>query len=120
MENYVSIVKVENNLSVCFYNSSEKVVAIAKKMNEINEDAYMHGYNWEAFFNYYLPEYAPDVLEGMGSDPEAGMYVAYYTLSPETEARAEKLVQVITNLIENEELLYQIIENEGNNISWDN
>lgn len=55
MEKYVSIVKVENNLSVCFYNSSEKVVAIAKKMNEINEDAYMHGYNWEAFFNYYLP-----------------------------------------------------------------
>lgn len=67
MENYVSIVKIENNLSVCFYNSSEKVVAIAKKMNEINEEAYMHGYNWEAFFNYYLPKYAPDVLEGMGS-----------------------------------------------------
>lgn len=76
MENYVSIVKIENNLSVCFYNSSEKVVAIAKKMNEINEEAYMHGYNWEAFSTIiYLM--LPDVLEGMGSDPEAGMYVAY-------------------------------------------
>ncbi|MBC2184610.1 hypothetical protein HCB28_00290 [Listeria sp. FSL L7-0253] len=120
MGKYVSIVKVKNNLSVCFYNSSEKVVAIAKKMNEINEDAYMHGYNWEAFFNYYLAKHAPDVLEGMDSDPEAGMYVAYYTLSPETEARAEKLVQIITNLIENEELLYQIVKKEGKQIDWDN
>ncbi|MBC1548784.1 hypothetical protein HCJ28_02365 [Listeria sp. FSL L7-1434] len=120
MGKYVSIVKVENNLSVCFYNSSEKVVAIAKKINEINKDAYMHGYNWEAFFNYYLAKHAPDVLEGMDSDLEAGMYVAYYTLSPETEARAEKLVQIITNLIENEELLYQIVKKEGKQIDWDN
>lgn len=54
MEKYVSIVKIENNLSVCFYSSTEKVVTIAKKMNKMNEDAYMHGYNWEAFLNYYL------------------------------------------------------------------
>ncbi|MBC2101129.1 hypothetical protein HCB11_02335 [Listeria marthii] len=120
MEKYVKIVKFEDNLSVCLNISTEKLIAIGEKMNEMNEDAYMHGYNWEAFLNYYLAKHAPDVLEGMGSDPEAGMYVAYYTLSPETEARAEKLVQIITNLIENEELLYQTVKNEGNQIDWDN
>lgn len=92
MENYVLIVKIENNFFVCFYNSLEKVVVIVKKMNEINEEVYMYGYNWEVFFNYYLFKYVLDVLEGMGFDLEVGMYVVYYMLLFEIEVWVEKFV----------------------------
>ena len=88
-------------------------------MNAINEEAYMNGYNWDAFFNYYLPKYAPNVIENMESDPEAGMYAAYYNLTPKNEIRAKKFVDIITNLIENEEELYRIVREEGNEINWE-
>ena len=79
----------------------------------------MNGYNWDAFLNYYLAKHAPEVLEGLDSDPEAGSYVAYYELSPENERKAEKFVEIIRHLIENEEVLYQVVREEGDQIQWD-
>ena len=119
MSDYTAIVKHENSISVCFYVERDKPFDIGEKMNEINEEAYMNGYNWEAFFNFYLPKYAPDVLIGMDNDSEAGMYVAYYALTPENEARAEKFAGIINSLIENEEELYRIVRDEGDEIVWD-
>ena len=116
---YATTIKHKTGISVCFYIEQDKPFAIGEKMNAINEEAYMNGYNWEAFFNYYLPKYDPDVTEGMGTDPEAGMYVAYYDLTPENEARAEKFVQIINHLIKNEEELYRIVREEGDKIAWD-
>jgi hypothetical protein len=117
--NYVFTSKYKNSISVVFNIERDNIIAIGEKMNEINSEAYMNGYNWEAFFNYYLPKYAPDVTEGMDTDPEAGTYVAYYEFTPENEARAEKFVSIITELIENEEKLYRIVREEGGNIEWD-
>lgn len=119
MNDYVSIIKSEKSISVCFYIEDEKVFKIGEKMNEFNEEAYMNGYNWEAFFNYYLEKNAPDVLTGMDTDPEAGMYDAYYDLTPENEKRAEKFIEIIRSLIENEDELYRIVSEEGDNIEWD-
>ncbi|MDR1483095.1 MAG: immunity 51 family protein [Synergistaceae bacterium] len=116
---YVTTVKHEESVSVCFYIEQDKPFAIGERMNEINEDAYMNGYNWEAFFNYYLPKYAPDVTENMETDPEAGMYVAYYPLTPENEARADAFVEIIRGLIENEEELFRIVREECDEIGWD-
>ena len=99
MEN-VAIVKSDSSISVCFYIENDKPLKIGEKMNAINEDAYMNGYNWEAFFNFYLEENDPDVLEGMETDPEAGMYVAYYDYSQENEERAEKFADIINSLID--------------------
>ena len=42
------------NIVLLFQNEVEKILAIGEQMNEINEEAYMNGYNWDAFFNYYL------------------------------------------------------------------
>ena len=47
------------NIVLLFQNEVEKTLAIGEQMNEINEEAYMNGYNWDAFFNYYLEENAP-------------------------------------------------------------
>jgi hypothetical protein len=119
MNEYVFTAKNETSISVLFVIDQDRLLAIGEKMNELNEEAYMNGYNWEAFFNYYLPKYNPDVFENMQSDPEAGMYVAYYDLTPENEAKAEKLVTIFSSLVENKEELYRIVREEGGNIEWD-
>ncbi|MGD1843027.1 MAG: Imm51 family immunity protein [Thermonemataceae bacterium] len=121
MSEYVSIIKSETSqsLSVCFWIEKEKPFKIGEKMYEINTAAYMNGYNWEAFFNYYLPKNHPEVIEGMKTDPEAGTYVAYYPLTAEDEKKAEKFVEIIKELIENEEKLYEVVKNEGQSIEWD-
>ena len=119
MSDYVAMMKSEDNVSVLLFVEEDIIMAIGEKMNAINEEAYMNGYNWEAFFSYYLTKYAPDVLEGMDADPEAGMYAAHYPLTPENESRAKKFVEIIRSLIENEEELYRIIREESSEIEWD-
>ena len=79
----------------------------------------MNGYNWDAFFNYYLARHAPELLEGLESDPEAGSYAAYYPSAEENEKKAERFAQIIVSLIENEEELYQIVREKGDEIEWD-
>jgi len=119
MTDYVRVLKNNDSITVCFYIEEDKIIDIGEKINEINENAYMNGYNWEAFFNFYLSEYAPDVMENMESDPEAGMYVAYYDSSSENEIRANKFLEIICSLIENPENLFDIIRKYGDEIDWD-
>lgn len=119
MENYVSVTKWNNSINVSFQNEMEKPFEIGDKMYAINEEAYMNGYNWDAFFHYYLSKNAPDILEGMESDPEAGSYVAYFGLTPENEKKAARFAEIICHLIENEEEIYRILREEGQNIEWD-
>jgi hypothetical protein len=116
---YVFTNKYQGSISVIFNIDIDKILAIGNKMLEINEDAYMNGYNWEAFFNYYLPKYAQDITMNMETDSEAGTYVADYPLTPENEARAEKFVEIIKSLVENEDELYRIVRDEGDEIEWD-
>jgi len=119
MKEYVAIVKHENSVSVCLYVEKDKIMTLGEKMNELNDEAYMNGYNWEAFFNHYLSKYEPAILENMESDPEAGMYVAFYELTQENEKKAEKFCQIIEHLIENENGILEIIKREGEDIDWD-
>ena len=125
---YISISKYEDTLPgkervpiivVSFLIEWVKPFAIGEKMNEINENAYMNGYNWDAFLNYYLSKHDPDILEGLVSDSEAGTCVAVYELTPENEARANKLLEIIRNLVENENELYSIVREEGEYVKWD-
>ena len=117
-KDYVFIVKNKGNISVCLNIEHDKPFAVGKKINEINEEAYMNGYNWDAFFNYYLPQYAPEISCGK-SDPEAGMYVYNYNCIPENEAKAEKFAEIIRSLIEDENELYRIVRDGGADIKWD-
>lgn len=121
MEEYISVHSNEKfqNITVCFQNEQDKVLAIGDKMYALNEMAYMNGYNWDAFFNYYLSKNHPELLEDLEPDPEAGSYFAHYPLSPESEIKANKFAEVIKYLIENEDVLYKIVEEEGNKIEWD-
>ena len=79
----------------------------------------MNGYNWEAFFNCYLAQNAPELLEDMKTDPEAGMYVAYYDFTPENEAKADKFNELIHKLVEEPELLYDFMREHAWDVEWD-
>lgn len=119
MNDYVAVFKDDESIQLSFFPEDERIMEIGEKINEINEDAYMNGYNWEAFFNYYLANEAPDVLEEMDTDPEASLYAAYYPMTPENELKAEKLADIIHTLMEDEEALYNYIREEGGKIEWD-
>jgi hypothetical protein len=112
-------VESDEEISVCFYIEHDKPFHIGEKMTEINEEAYMNGYNWEAFFNYYLSKYEPEIIDEMETDPEAGMYVAYYDLNPKNMAKAERFIKLIKHLMDNEEELYRIVREEADEIEWD-
>ena len=58
-------------------------------------------------------------MEGLDSDPEAGSYVAFFPLTEENEKKAESFVELIISLIENEDELYRIVREKGNEIEWD-
>ena len=107
------------NIVLLFQNEVEKTLAIGEQMNEINEEAYMNGYNWDAFFNYYLEENAPDILQSIDSDPEAGTYAAYFAENEENEEKAKRFANIIISLIENEEEIYKILQEKGDKIEWD-
>lgn len=119
MPDYVKTDKSGDWIAVWFYNENDKPFAIGEKMCAINENAYMNGYNWDALFNYYLGVHAPELLEGLESDPEAGSYAAYYKPGEENEKKAGRFAQIIVSLIENEEELYRIVRENGDEIEWD-
>lgn len=121
MKEYIKKNKAEeyNCISVWFYNEDDKVMAIGDKMKAINNNAYMNGYNWSAFFDYYLTKHYPEIQQAMDENPEAGSYVANFEMNPENELLADKFIEIITHLIENEEELYTIIKDEGDQIEWD-
>lgn len=119
MADYVKIHKSDYGIDVWFYNEEVKPFAIGEKMNEIHEEAYMNGYNWDAFFSYYLAINAPDILEALDSEPEAGSYAAHFALTEENEKKAERFVEIIISLIENEDELYRIVREKGEEIEWD-
>ena len=99
---YVKILKYGKIINLTFYIEHDKPFEIGEKMNGIYEKAYMNGYNWEAFLNYYLEKNYLEVLEGLEIDPEAGILTAYYD-----------------NTLENEEKLYKVLKDEGSKINWD-
>ncbi len=118
-DKYVRIITTDDYISVPFYIEKDKVFAIGEKINKIDEAAYMNGYNWEALLRYYIGRHYPEIEEHLKHDPEAGMYVGYFKNTKENEALANKLVEIITDLVENEDKLYDLVRHEGTNIEWD-
>jgi hypothetical protein len=114
---FVFISKGGGNVSVCLV--ADRLVTLSDKMQAVNDAAYMNGYNWEAFFSHYLSRHIPDLLDGMKTDSEAGTYVAYYPLTPQNEAKAERFADLIRQLVGNEDELLRIVREEGDEIEWD-
>lgn len=133
MADYVAKLITENpkNISICFFIEQNIVMEMGKKIKKTVSNTFgklilkllpnvalMNGYDWEGFINYYLQKNYPEVLLNMETDPEAGMYVAFYSFSPENEKKANILVEILTDLMENETEFLKGIEKDGKIIKW--
>jgi hypothetical protein len=133
MADYVAKLITENpkSISICFFIEQKIVMEMGKKIKKTISNtigkfiiklfpnvALMNGYDWEGFINYYLQKNYPEVLLNMETDPEAGMYVAFYSFSTENENKADKLVEILTDLMENETKFLKGIEKDGKIIKW--
>lgn len=117
MDNIVTKFDQDDQLIVYFNIEADEVLAIGNQMEVINERAYMNGYNWEAFLNQYLQRNHPELLDGLETDSEAGTYVVQYDIS--ATSKADKLVSVINNLVENPDKIYNFLKENGERIAWD-
>lgn len=119
MSDYLSVYSDSENISLVFNIGNENILKIKEEIEKINPDAYMNGYNWEAFINYYLEKQSPDVLADMDSDPEADMYAIYYENTEKNSGKVRKLAEIIEYLIENPDDIYEIVREHGEEIEWD-
>ena len=120
MAEYAKLIISEDYISVSFDAGTEDIQALGSKMNEICDAAYMNGYNWDAFFNCYLGQNAPEILDIIESDPEADMYSVYIEdINSETKALAEQLVEIIDDLLNDEEKILSFVKANADDIEWD-
>ena len=118
MSEHVSVIKDEDGVSLSFYIENDEIMQIGEELEQINENAYMNGENWAALIECYLENNAPEILEGYESDPEAGMYAAYFEGDDAAE-NAEKLAEIIDDLVSNKEELFDFVREHGEEIEWD-
>ena len=109
----------DGSVSLSFNIEDDDILALGEEMNEVREEAYMNGYNWEAFLNYYLAVNAPEILEDMETDSEAGSYVAYYDDGTANQEKVIRLAEIIVSLVENKEEIFKVLREKGNEIEWD-
>lgn len=109
----------QSQVVIRFDIESSRVLEIGKKINQINSEAYMNGYGWEAFIEYYFRKYYPSLIDGLIADPEAGCYFAVYETSEENENKAREFTRIILKLLSDEEKLLSIIRKEGFLVLWE-
>ena len=121
MKEYIQLNKneKEGSLSVVLDIKNEKIAVLSAKLQTVNGGVTMNGGGWEALLEWYLDEFHPMVSGGMGSSSSSGTYKAYYKLAPVNEKKATQLVEVLTDLIEDDNKLYELIKERGEEIDWD-
>lgn len=120
MSNLVNVVISDEYLSISFDVAEPRIMAIGEKINEICDEAYMNGYNWDAFFNCYLAKNDPEILDLIESDPEAEMYSAFIEdINDESKAMIKRFGQIIEDLFDNEDKILSFIKDNAEEIEWD-
>lgn len=108
----------QNEAGVILEVASEAMQTLGAKLNEISEEAYMNGYNWEVLINYYLTQKYPQLLHGLTTDPEAEKYIASYA-GVKADEKAAELLDVLQQFITDEAGLCAFVKNYQNEIEWD-
>ncbi len=116
---YLEVLISEAQVSIVLDVGTPEILEIGEKINQINSDAYMNGYNWEALINFYLEENAPELLDDLDFDSEAGAFVAFFDKTKENEIKAIKIKEIFNKLIKEEDELFEIIRESGEDIEWD-
>ncbi len=120
MNDLVTMHIFEDYIVISFDAGDDQIMEIGKNMNEICEEAYMNGYNWEAFLNCYLEQNAPEILDEIDTDPEADMYSASIEgTDADAVLVAKKFKGIIEDLLEHEGKIMEFLEENADQIEWD-
>nr|AWI67025.1 Immunity protein 51 [Caecomyces sp.] len=117
---YLKVISTPDYIDILFIVESKKIMKIGEEMQKRCEEAYMNGYNWEAFFNAYMKINCPEILEKLKTDAEAGSYsIIFEDVNEQTRSMSKQLFDRIKSLVENEQLIYDFMENHNTEIEWD-
>lgn len=116
---FLSIIKENNIIEICLYIDHDKIINISKHIKEICNTVIMNGYNWEVLLHTYINKNMPELLDGMDTNSEAGIYGVFYKYSEENIEKTNKLADIINRLIQNEYELYQFIHEYKSYINWE-
>ena len=116
---FVKLTEDGGSITVLFNIEDETVMALGERLAEICADAYMNGYNWDALLTCYLQKHAPSLLEGIETDPEAGLYAAYYEAGAGSLQRAQSLTDLIAELVSDGDALCEFAAEYADEIEWD-
>ncbi len=121
MQDFINITEdhESDSIAISVDIGDEDILRIGNRLNEICDEAYMNGYNWEALLNAFLTENAPELLEDLESDSEAELYSACYTPCDKNRVKAHQLATLISTLTEQPDQLYHFVETNGDEIEWD-
>lgn len=107
-----------SSISVCVYNEHDGLLALGERINARFEAAYMNGYNWDALIRYYVENADAALMGELETDPEAGMFSAYMSYSPENLDKMKRFESHVRALLADEKKLMDFIEQHYNKIEW--
>jgi hypothetical protein len=108
-----------DSISVCVLNDDDDLFALGERINARFPQAYMNGYNWDALIRYYVASVDPKLMNEVETDPEAGMYSAYLSHSPDNLAKMQRFISHIHDLVDNEAALMAFIDKHVDQIDWE-
>ncbi len=110
----------EDDITISFDTGAPEIMALGRKMNEICEEAYMNGYNWTAFVEYYLEVNRPGLLDVFEFDPEADTFcVLINDADSEAKGFANELEEILEKLLSDEDATLSFLEGNMDNIGWE-
>jgi hypothetical protein len=107
------------SVSVCVYNEQEGLFELGERINARFEQAYMNGYNWDALIRFYVASVDHALMDEVESDPEAGMFSAYMSYSPENVEKMKRFESHVRAMVADEGTLMGFIEEHYEEIEWD-
>ena len=119
MSDYIEMGRTETDVTVDFYMTNDRVMALMEKLVAVDPDILMSSHDWETLWMYCIKKKDPDILTGMKSVLDMTGFTAIWPLSPENEARAARFAALIRSMVEDGEELCRIVREEGGAIEWE-
>lgn len=119
MSDYIEMGRTETDVTVDFYMTNDRVMALMEKLVAVDPDILMSSHDWETLWMYCIKKKDPDILTGMKSVLDMTGFTAIWPLSPENEDRAGRFAALLRSMTEEEEELCRVVREEGGEIEWE-
>ncbi|WP_232088955.1 Imm51 family immunity protein [Streptococcus suis] len=103
--------------SIIFDLTDSNLMRISSKIEEIEPDVYMNGYNWEKLIQAMLSDCSPELLNGLEFDSDANTFIAYYGSNKLNNFL--QLQAILAKWLEAPEELYQFVKKNGSVLDWE-